>query len=86
VGFCDPLGLSADGHVDTFKRRRFLELKHGHICMLATLGYVIPEYFKFPGCLSPSLGLKFADIPNGIAAVSKIPVGAGCRSASSRAT
>ena len=28
-----------------------------------------------PGYLSPSAGLKFADIPNGLAAVSKVPVG-----------
>ena len=27
-----------------------------------------------PGYLSPSAGLKFADIPNGLAAVSKVPV------------
>ena len=27
-----------------------------------------------PGFLSPSSGLKFADIPNGLAAVSKVPV------------
>ena len=37
-------------------------------------GYLVPEYFKFPGYLSPSLGLKFADVPNGIAAVSKVPI------------
>ena len=41
---------------------------------LATLGYLVPEYFKFPGYLSPSPGLKFADVPNGIAAVSKVPI------------
>merc|ERR1712079_391699 len=28
---------------------------------------------KWPGYLSPSAGLKFADIPNGLAAVSKVP-------------
>ena len=28
----DPLGLSADGDADTFKRRRAVELKHGRIC------------------------------------------------------
>jgi hypothetical protein len=35
------------------------------------MGYITPEYFKFPGFLSPSLGLKFADVPNGLAALSK---------------
>merc|ERR1712025_966035 len=29
VGFWDPLGLSKDGDVETFKRRREVELKHG---------------------------------------------------------
>ena len=28
---------------------------------------------KFPGYLAPSANLKFSDIPNGLAAVSKIP-------------
>eukprot|EP00418_Pyrodinium_bahamense_P075391 CAMPEP_0179068266 /NCGR_PEP_ID=MMETSP0796-20121207/29915_1 /TAXON_ID=73915 /ORGANISM="Pyrodinium bahamense, Strain pbaha01" /LENGTH=50 /DNA_ID=CAMNT_0020765319 /DNA_START=12 /DNA_END=161 /DNA_ORIENTATION=+ len=42
--------------------------------MLATMGYITPELFgKFPGYCSPSIGLKFADIPNGLAAVSKVP-------------
>ena len=36
------------------------------------MGYITPEYFKFPGYLSPSLGLKFSDVPNGLAALSKL--------------
>lgn len=39
--------------------------------MYATIGYIVPEYYKFPGFLSPSLGLKFSDVPNGLAALSK---------------
>ena len=39
--------------------------------MFAAVGYIVPEYFKWPGDLSPKLGLKFADIPNGLAAISK---------------
>ena len=31
------------------------------------------EYFKFPGYLSPSASLKFADVPNGIQAITKVP-------------
>merc|ERR1712007_114576 len=65
VGFWDPLGLSTDGDAATFKRRRAAEIKHGRICMYATIGYMVPEYFKFPGYLSPSASLKFADVPNG---------------------
>ncbi|CAK9041372.1 Fucoxanthin-chlorophyll a-c binding protein E [Durusdinium trenchii] len=74
VGYWDPLGLSADGDVETFKRRRAVELKHGRICMLACVGYIVPEYFRWPGYLSPEKGIKFADMPHGIAAVSKVPL------------
>jgi len=41
--------------------------------MWATMGYIAPEYFKWPGYLSPSSGLKFADVPNGLAALTKVP-------------
>merc|ERR1712113_1267971 len=74
VGFFDPLGFTKDGDELSFKRRRSVEIKHGRICMLATIGYITPEITgKFPGFLSPSEGLKFADIPNGLAAISKVP-------------
>merc|ERR1712159_832833 len=74
VGFWDPVGFTADGDVASYKRRRSVEIKHGRICMLATMGYIPPEITgKLPGYLSPSAGLKFADIPNGLAAVSKVP-------------
>ncbi|CAE7949123.1 FCPB [Symbiodinium sp. KB8] len=62
--------------MEAFKRRRATELKNGRVAMLATMGYIVPEYFRFPGYCSPSADLKFADIPNGLAALSKVP-GAG---------
>merc|ERR1711953_441333 len=74
VGFFDPLGFTKDGDESSFKRRRSVEIKHGRICMLATMGYITPEITgKFPGFLSPSEGLKFTDVPNGLAAISKVP-------------
>jgi hypothetical protein len=73
VGFWDPAGFTKDGDVEKFKRRREVEIKHGRVCMIATIGYIVPEYYKFPGFLSPSEGLKFEDIPNGLGALSKIP-------------
>jgi hypothetical protein len=74
VGFWDPAGFTADGSVENFIRRRQTELKHGRISMLATMGYITPEITgKIPGFLSPSTGLKFADVPNGLAAISKVP-------------
>ncbi|CAE7597005.1 unnamed protein product, partial [Symbiodinium necroappetens] len=42
-GFWDPIGFTADGDVDAFKRRRATELKHGRIAMLATMGFMTPE-------------------------------------------
>merc|ERR1719469_1734887 len=74
VGFWDPLGFTADGNVASFKRRRSVEIKHSRVCMMASIGYIQPEFTgKWPGFLSPSAGLKFADIPNGLAAISKVP-------------
>merc|ERR1712050_257356 len=73
VGFWDPAGFTSDGDVTSFRRRRTVELKHGRVCMAATIGYIVPEYYKFPGFLSPSEGVKFADVPNGLAALSKVP-------------
>merc|ERR1711904_60835 len=53
VGFWDPMGLSKDGDMATFKRRRETEIKHGRVSMYACIGYITPEYYKWPGFLSP---------------------------------
>merc|ERR1711997_126351 len=75
VGFFDPLGFTKDGDETKFKRRRQVEIKHGRICMLASMGYITPEITgKFPGMLSPSENLRFEDVPNGLAAISKVPL------------
>jgi len=74
VGFWYPLGFAADGDLLVFERRRTVELKHGRISMHATLGYITPEVTnRFPGYVSLPMNLKFADIPNGLAAISKVP-------------
>merc|ERR1719450_1144600 len=73
TGFWDPLGYCNDGDAENFARRRSTELKHGRVSMYATIGYMVPEYARFPGTLSPSQGLKFTDVPNGLAALSKVP-------------
>merc|ERR1712223_622823 len=74
LGFWDPVGFSKDGDLEKFKRRREVEIKHGRVCMLATIGYMVPEYVKLPGYLSPSMELKFEDVPNGLGALSKVPI------------
>jgi len=70
-GLWDPAGMTKDGDALAFRRRRETELKHGRVAMLACMGYITPEYFKFPGFCASSL--PFSDIPNGLAAVSKVP-------------
>jgi hypothetical protein len=74
VGFWDPLGFTVGGDAASFRRRRYVELKHGRVAMIACLGYIVPEYSKFDGYLSPSLNLKFSDVPTGFAAFSKVPL------------
>jgi len=73
AGFWDPVGFCKDGSEEDFRRRRATEIKHGRVSMIACIGYITPEFFKWPGYLSPNLGLKFADVPNGLAALSKAP-------------
>ena len=76
LGFFDPLGLVADGDQDKFDRLRFVEIKHGRICMLAVAGYLVQEAgVRLPGDVDFS-GLAFADVPNGFAALTTIQ-GAG---------
>jgi len=70
VGFFDPLGLAKDIDTDTFIKYRTAELKHGRVCMLAVLGYIVPEVFRFPGNVG---GIAFSDIPNGIQALGALP-------------
>ena len=71
TGFFDPAGLSSDIDQETFDAYRVSELKHGRVCMLAVIGYIVPEVFRWPGEIAP--GLAFADIPNGVAAIDAIP-------------
>ena len=74
MGFFDPAGFCEDGNVESFARRRQTELERGRISMLAAMGYITPGLgLKFPGYLAPSSGLQFADVPNGLEAISVVP-------------
>ena len=70
LGFFDPLGLVADGDEAKFERLRYVELKHGRICMLAFLGQITTRAgFHLPGNIDFS-GNSFSDYPDGLAAIS----------------
>jgi len=82
LGFWDPLGLAEDDA--KFARRRAVEIKHGRIAMLACVGYLVPEVFKFDFVLVPNGdpifgggtldgGLNTQDIPPGIGAFNYVP-------------
>lgn len=47
------------------------EVKNGRAAMLGVIGYIVPEFVRFPGEAAP--GLAFKDIPNGIGALSVVP-------------
>eukprot|EP00536_Pseudo-nitzschia_multiseries_P007931 jgi/Psemu1/305325/fgenesh1_kg.192_\ len=70
LGFFDPLGLVEDGDQEKFDRLRYVEIKHGRICMLAFLGQITTRYgVHLPGDIDYS-GDSFASYPNGWAAIS----------------
>ena len=67
AGLWDPLGLSKD--TDRLYRWRCVEIKHGRVAMLATVGYLYNDLkLTLPGVLSPSEGIKFENVPTGLAA------------------
>ena len=69
VGYFDPYRLATDE--ETFEKYRVVEIKHGRVAMLAVLGYVVPEFYRFGFDIAP--GLPCSEVPNGIAALSAIP-------------
>jgi hypothetical protein len=70
LGFFDPFGmLSGDAEEDRFSRLRYVEIKHGRICMLAFLGQITTRAgLHLPGNIDYS-GHSFDSYPNGVAAL-----------------
>lgn len=71
--YWDPFGIASSGDDVDFRRRRMAEIKNGRVAMIAAMGYIAPEFFRWPGYCSPSMNLKFTEIPNGIGALYKMP-------------
>jgi len=63
LGVYDPLGL-----ITTKDMRRYevMEIKHGRAAMMGFLHVILTHAgARFPGYISTSAGLKFADVPSG---------------------
>ena len=74
LGFFDPLGIVADGDQDKFDRLRGVEIKHGRICMLGVVGYLVNKAgIYLPGDISTD-GTKFSDLGSGWDASFAVPV------------
>ena len=74
LGFFDPLGLVADGDQEKFDRLRYVEIKHGRICMLGVVGYLVNAAgIYLPGQISYD-GTKFSDLGYGWDASFAVPV------------
>ena len=74
LGFFDPLGLVADADQEKFDRLRYVEIKHGRICMLGVLGYLTTAGgVRLPGNIDMA-GTKFSDIGYGWEGSSQVPV------------
>ena len=74
LGFFDPLGIVADGDQDKFDRLRYVEIKHGRICMLGVVGYLVNAAgIYLPGNIAYD-GTKFSDLGYGWDASFAVPV------------
>ena len=74
LGFFDPLGMVADGDQEKFDRLRYVEIKHGRICMLGVVGYLVNKAgIYLPGDIDYS-GTKFSDLGSGWDASFAVPV------------
>lgn len=65
TGFFDPLGLSTGKDITTLRQYREAEIKHGRICMLASVGLLTQEIVKNPlGIEGPAIHhLDLIDVP-----------------------
>jgi len=75
--------LSASDSTTHYKRRRVVELKHGCVYMFATICYIVPGHptarQRASVLLLPTYGVEFADVPNSLKALSKVPAISWCQ-------
>ncbi|CAE8646246.1 unnamed protein product, partial [Polarella glacialis] len=60
-GLFDPLGLAKGKDAAEFRKLRISEIKHGRVAMMASVGMVVPHFWKYAG---------FEKVPCGLGAMS----------------
>ncbi|CAB9505650.1 Fucoxanthin-chlorophyll a-c binding protein [Seminavis robusta] len=74
LGFYDPFGIVDSADQERFDRLRYVEIKHGRICMLGVVGYLLNAAGVYlPGDIDYS-GTKFSDLGYGWDASTNVPV------------
>ena len=69
-----PLAARGAARVRAVAMRELLHELIRILCNPApSAGYIVQSCLRWPGYLSPSTGIKFADMPNGIAALKAVP-------------
>ena len=66
------LSICGERRRGRFQRRR--AVKHGRSPPRARISYFVGEYSKRGGYLSPSMGVKCSEVPNGLVVFSKVPL------------
>jgi len=63
LDFFDPIGFADDGEIESFARRRAVEIKHGRISMMAFIGMAVQELgVTFPGSLDLAGDYPFSEV------------------------
>jgi len=74
LGCWDPLNILEKADQERFDRLRYVEIKHGRICMLGVAGFLTTSNgIRLPGDISFA-GKSFADIHTGWAGTTDVPV------------
>jgi light-harvesting complex I chlorophyll a/b binding protein 1 len=69
----DPLGFTAGANAANFDKYRAAELKHGRVCMIATVGLVAQHSWKLPYIVTPGGFIDLGSVPSGFGAISTAP-------------
>jgi len=77
LGFFDPLGFSKVKDEKGFRQLRVAEIKHGRVAMMASIGMVLPHFWRATGFESVPCGLGAVFTETGGLGFAALVLGAG---------